>query len=112
MNKNQRLKLLATTTVFFSVIPAAIYYLAYWKPVRSGKHPITENEIGMFAIIALVASACHLGVSFAQSSVDIGIAFFMVSGFVHATKVAALILFYKANKTSNEHDNEVAVAPN
>lgn len=103
MDKNQRLKILAVATVFLSVLPAITYYLANFKQVRSNNHIVSAQELIMFFVIGAIASLCHLGVSFAQSSVAVGGAFFMVSVFIHLTKIAALILFYKANKSEDSY---------
>jgi uncharacterized membrane-anchored protein len=95
---------MAIATVFMSVLPALIYYAVYFKDVRANKKPISQRELGMFIMIALVASLSHIGVSFMQSSVEIGGALFIVSAFIHLTKIAALVLFYLACKTTEPHE--------
>jgi hypothetical protein len=79
-----------------------MYYLVYWKSVRNNTSLVSDRELGLFAAIAFIATISHFGVEYAASSVAVGGAFFMVSAFIHLTKIAALILFYKACKTTDD----------
>jgi hypothetical protein len=99
MTRNNTIKIMAIATVFLSALPALIYYLYYLKSVRNNSSLISDRELGLFTAIALTATVSHIGVDFAASSVAVGGAFFMVSGFIHLTKIVALILFYKSCKT-------------
>jgi hypothetical protein len=104
MTRNNLLKSMAIATVFMSVLPALVYYAMYFKNIKANKNLISQRELGMFIMIALVASLSHIGVSFVQSSVAIGGALFIVSAFIHLTKIAALVLFYLACKTDESFE--------
>jgi hypothetical protein len=96
-------------TVFLSVLPAMIYYAVNWKSVRSNTNAMTKRELGMFFIIAAIASVSHIGVSFVQSAVEIGGALFIVSVFIHLTKIASLVLFYLACKTDDSLEPQLKI---
>lgn len=74
---------------------------------KTGNSPLHEivNFQPSFAnslfIIAAIASVSHIGVSFVQSAVEIGGALFIVSVFIHLTKIASLVLLYLACKTAD-----------
>lgn len=104
MTRNNTVKGMVVATIFLSILPALAYLAYYWKSVRNNTSLISEKELGVFIIIALITSLSHIGVSAAQSAIDVGGAFFMVSAFVHLTKIAALVLLYKACKTPSMPD--------
>jgi hypothetical protein len=100
MTRNNILKAMTIGTVFLSVLPAMLYYAVNWKSIRNNTNALSERELGMFFIIAAIASVSHIGVSFVQSAVEIGGALFIVSVFIHLTKIASLVLLYLACKTN------------
>jgi hypothetical protein len=104
MNRNTALKIMAIATVFLSVVPALAYAIYYLSSVRNNTSLITARELGLFAVIAAIASIGHFTVSYAESTLGVGGAFFMVSAFIHATKIAALVLLYLSCKTTDNNE--------
>jgi hypothetical protein len=96
VNRRSKLKVLAVTSAIFSFIPAVIYYVTNARSLHANKNMLNLREIYALLAVTLIALVSHAGVTFVTTSVGLGAGFFMVSVFIQATAIAALILFYKA----------------
>lgn len=106
MNRRNTLKGLAIASAVLSFLPAFVYYLVNARSLHANQNIIKLREIYVLLAVTFLAFVCHLGVSYVTTSVGLGMGFFMVSIFIQATVVAALILFYKAARYTHYNPNQ------
>lgn len=106
MKRRNTLKSLAITSAIFSFIPAIVYYVMNARALHNGKSIIKLNELYMLFAVTFIAFVCHVGVSFVSNSVGLGAGFFVVSIFVQATVIAALVMFYKAARYTHYNPSQ------